>query len=286
MESPTPHQDTVLAILDGSKGDQVVLEVAGRCAGPSGAAVKALVIVPEPKNDLISGPRRLEPWEQIHNLQLALGERALALAREAGPPEAEVAVVFGSRWSELRAALSHLDPILVVARPRPWWQAGLIEQARLRRAAGQRLVWATNGMPAGRIVPDSRELLRGHPLFSGLSRRTVHLAATNLDLVETPAHQVLIKEGRPNPAFWLLLEGSVAVSVAGERRRVIGRGGYVGGFSLLSGRPATATVTTLTPVRALAASAAQFRYVAGDETVRLRLKAAYADRFRDDLQWA
>lgn len=81
-----------------------------------------------------------------------------------------------------------------------------------------------------------------------------------------------MREGRGNPAFWIRLEGTL-----------VGPGGFVGDFSLLTARPAAATVRTLTRVRAPAASADQFRAVASDNLVRLRLRAAYADRYRDDL---
>ena len=76
----------------------------------------------------------------------------------------------------------------------------------------------------------------------------------------------------------MILEGAVAVSIDGRRERVVGRNGFVGGFSLLTGRPAAASVVTLTPVRALVASERGFRLVANHELVRLRLRVFYADR--------
>jgi CRP-like cAMP-binding protein len=53
---------------------------------------------------------------------------------------------------------------------------------------------------------------------------------------------------------------------------------------MLDGRPAVATVRTCTPIRALVASAEQFRALEGNETIALRLMHAALERMREDLE--
>jgi len=55
---------------------------------------------------------------------------------------------------------------------------------------------------------------------------------------------------------------------------------------MLDGRPASATVVSRTPLRALVAGHEQFRALEGDQTVALRLTSEALDRLRSDLAHA
>ena len=132
------------------------------------------------------------------------------------------------------------------------------------------------------------EALRRSPLFANLRRRQLGGLAAYLDQVQVPAGSVLVREGRRNRAFWLVLEGEVAVSVRGRERRRIGPGGFFGAISMLDGREASATVVTRSPLRALVASPSQFRALEGNDLVSLRLRADSERRLREDqlaLAW-
>lgn len=131
--------------------------------------------------------------------------------------------------------------------------------------------------------PKVAELMR-IPLFDNVSRRELALIAANLDEVRVDEGKVLIEEDRNNDAFWILLEGQAEMTIGGQVRRVIEPGGFFGVTSMLDGRPAVATVTTTTPVRALVASAEQFRALEGNETIALRLMHAALERMREDLE--
>jgi CRP/FNR family cyclic AMP-dependent transcriptional regulator len=133
------------------------------------------------------------------------------------------------------------------------------------------------GVAAGKI-----EALRRSPVFAHLRSRQLGGLATYLDQVQVPAGTVLVREGRRNQAFWLVLEGEAAVSVRGRRRRTIGPGGFFGAISMLDGREASATVVASSPLRALVASAAQFRGLEANELVTLRLRAESERRLRED----
>jgi len=122
------------------------------------------------------------------------------------------------------------------------------------------------------------------PLFEHVPRRQLALIAGNLDEVHVGAEETLIREGHHNDTFWIVLEGEVDLVIGGDRHRTIGPNGFFGATSMLDGRPAVGTVVTTTPVRALVASASQFRALEGSETVTLRLMSAALERMREDLE--
>lgn len=122
------------------------------------------------------------------------------------------------------------------------------------------------------------------PLFDNLPRREVALIAANLDEVTIPEGQELIREGEHNDAFWILLEGEAEMFVAGQFKRTIGPGKFFGATSMLDGKAAVATVRTRTRLRALVASAAQFRALQANQTIALRLMSYALERMREDLE--
>jgi CRP-like cAMP-binding protein len=122
------------------------------------------------------------------------------------------------------------------------------------------------------------------PLFEHVPRRQLAVIAANLDDATVEAGETLVREGHHNDTFWILLEGEVDLVMGGQRHRTIGPGGFFGATSMLDGRPAVGTVVTRTPIRALVASAAQFRALEGSETVTLRLMSAALERMREDLE--
>ncbi len=122
------------------------------------------------------------------------------------------------------------------------------------------------------------------PLFEHVSRRELAIIGANLDEVRVEAGQTLIRENHHNDAFWILLEGEVDLVIGGQRHHTIGPHGFFGVTSMLDGKAAVGTVVTRTPVRALVASAAQFRVLEGNETVVTRLMSAALERLREDLE--
>ena len=122
------------------------------------------------------------------------------------------------------------------------------------------------------------------PLFEHVPRRQLAVIAANLDEVTVDAGETLVRENHHNDTFWILLEGEVDLVIGGERHRTIGPNGFFGATSMLDAKPAVGTVVTKTPIRALVASAAQFRALEGSETVTLRLMSAALERMREDLE--
>jgi CRP-like cAMP-binding protein len=126
--------------------------------------------------------------------------------------------------------------------------------------------------------------LSGLPLFEGVSRSDRDLLASFLDEVRVGPGQTLVREGMRNQTFWILLDGEVEMSIGGQRPQVLRGGDFFGTASMLDGRPAVATVTTRTPIRALVASPAQFRALEGNDAVAARLRTVALQRMREDLE--
>jgi CRP-like cAMP-binding protein len=124
--------------------------------------------------------------------------------------------------------------------------------------------------------------LKPIPLFSGLAQADLEFVADRMEEVSIPAGTVMITEGAGNHVFFVILEGLVDVSVAGKHRRTLGPHDFFGEISMMELDPATATVTSRTPVRALVVSRAQFSTVKAHETVMLQLKAARSQRLHAD----
>ncbi len=126
------------------------------------------------------------------------------------------------------------------------------------------------------------DLLQTIPLFSGLGQADLTFLASQMDEAEIPAGTELITEGQGNHVFVVILEGLVDVSVGGRHRRTLGPHDFFGEISMMELDPATATVTSRTPVRAVVVSRAQFNAVRTHETVMHELKTARSQGLRAD----
>jgi CRP/FNR family transcriptional regulator, cyclic AMP receptor protein len=127
------------------------------------------------------------------------------------------------------------------------------------------------------------EALSRVPLFSRLSRKELEFLASRTDEVDVKADYTLIKQGSPADTFYVLMEGEATVNVDGKSRPSLKAGDFFGEISMLDRGPATATVVTTTPVRAMVMSHAQFRdAIKSSDALLSVVIAAMADRLRRD----
>jgi CRP-like cAMP-binding protein/predicted MFS family arabinose efflux permease len=96
-------------------------------------------------------------------------------------------------------------------------------------------------------------LLRALDLFVAASNNTLERLAADLEPVEFPAGAMVLREGDPADALYVIVDGEVSASARGEGEteqflRTVGPGGYVGEIGLLTAGPRTATVTAVTPL--------------------------------------
>jgi CRP-like cAMP-binding protein len=89
-------------------------------------------------------------------------------------------------------------------------------------------------------------LLRSMPLFRPLPAPELESVARSMEPLEVAAGKVMIREGDPGDAFYLVADGQVTVSTAAGFTAVHGRGDGFGEIALLNDTPRTATVTAAT----------------------------------------
>jgi CRP/FNR family transcriptional regulator, cyclic AMP receptor protein len=127
------------------------------------------------------------------------------------------------------------------------------------------------------------EALGRVPLFSRCTRNELEFLASRTDEVDLKANHTLIKQGSPSDTFYVLLDGETTVNVDGKSRPALHKGDFFGEIGMLDRGPATATVVTATPVRAMVMSHSQFRdAVKGNDGLLSAVIAAAANRLRRD----
>jgi CRP-like cAMP-binding protein len=95
------------------------------------------------------------------------------------------------------------------------------------------------------------EQLRRVPLFSDCSRRQLAQIAAIADEVAFPADRTLIKEGEAGRECFVIVDGRIELRRRGRRIALAGDANIFGEMALLTGALRNATLTTLSPVRAL-----------------------------------
>jgi cAMP-dependent protein kinase regulator len=97
---------------------------------------------------------------------------------------------------------------------------------------------------------DEDDELVSTPLFSELEPAELKDVVTRLKHHSYPPETILVKEGDPGDSLFVVCEGKVEVSTAGPKGKPIKlaelqEGDFFGEVSLLTGKPRTATITSL-----------------------------------------
>ncbi len=125
------------------------------------------------------------------------------------------------------------------------------------------------------------ELLRGVPLFQGMTETSIEAIAGLAQPAEYAAGEVLVRQGEAGETLLVLVEGRAEVDQDGNVIRDLEAGDFLGEISLIDGGPRTATVTAIDPIRALVIDRAGFdRLMNEHPAVRLGLVMALTDRLR------
>jgi CRP/FNR family cyclic AMP-dependent transcriptional regulator len=96
------------------------------------------------------------------------------------------------------------------------------------------------------------------PLFEGLSSREREQVARWADEVDVPAGKHLLDQGRFAYEFFVIEDGTAEVRQDRHPIATLGPGDVVGEIGLLEGALRSATIETLTPVRAIVMDATSF----------------------------
>jgi CRP-like cAMP-binding protein len=130
-------------------------------------------------------------------------------------------------------------------------------------------------------VEDKVAILRDVPLFAGLDERSLQAVAILAHEAAFTAGDVLMVEGEPGEAFYVIVEGTVRIDQGDRTVRSLTAGGFLGEIALVERRPRTATATCVTDVRLLEVRAHEFeRLLDTLPAVHERVRAAIVRRER------
>lgn len=111
---------------------------------------------------------------------------------------------------------------------------------------------ATGNAPAnGSSQSVSLSFLGKVKLFQRLPKDQHSLLQKICEPLEVPQGSVLIKQGDDGNEFYVIVTGSVSVTVDGKQVATLGVGDYFGEMALLRSEPRTATITAATPLSVL-----------------------------------
>lgn len=126
------------------------------------------------------------------------------------------------------------------------------------------------------------DLLRSVPLFSAYSTRELRRIAAIADELSFRQGKVLTKQGGPGREMFILLEGTVKVERNGVQVNTLGPGDFLGEGALVLRKPRNATITALSPLRALVISDANFRDLLEDARISTRVHEMLEARAPDE----
>lgn len=128
---------------------------------------------------------------------------------------------------------------------------------------------------------EKADLLGATPLFASIGRAELNHVAQLSSEHEVDDGAVLVAEGDDLGSFFVITDGTAAVTRDGERIAELGPGEVFGELALLLQAPRTATVTAQGPVRLLRIEPGQFQAMLLEHPqVAVKLLAVLADRLR------
>jgi CRP/FNR family transcriptional regulator, cyclic AMP receptor protein len=121
--------------------------------------------------------------------------------------------------------------------------------------------------------------LSGIPLFNSLAESELDELATWFDVETTGEGVRLTGEGASGYSFFVLLDGSAAVTSAGAEIATLLPGDFFGEMAILGDGRRSATVTTTSPSRVLTLFGTEFRQLQqAHPQIAQQIKAAMRER--------
>jgi CRP-like cAMP-binding protein len=121
--------------------------------------------------------------------------------------------------------------------------------------------------------------IRAVSLFSALDDEQVAELAHWFHVQTAKPGVRLVGEGAPGYTFFVLIEGSAAVTSEGEALGSLGPGDFFGEIAILGDGRRTATVTSTSPVRLLVLFGTEFRQLeCGHPEIAVRISEAMESR--------
>jgi CRP-like cAMP-binding protein len=120
--------------------------------------------------------------------------------------------------------------------------------------------------------------LRRIPIFAPLPEHVAEELSWHLIPSDVPRGAVVIREGDAGDRFYVIVDGTADVSIAGAPVRSLGPGDHFGEIALLRNVPRTATVRAGSPLRLLALERDEFLAAVTGSRRALARAHAVADR--------
>lgn len=131
------------------------------------------------------------------------------------------------------------------------------------------------------------DLLKRAPLFSGCSKSELEALARTADELDLRDEHVLTREGQTGREFFVLIEGTVAVTQNEKPIGDLGPGDWFGEIALLTEMRRTATVTATSPLRVLVVTDRAFRQVVEEmPSIALKVLESVGGRLARDTNAA
>jgi CRP-like cAMP-binding protein/nucleotide-binding universal stress UspA family protein len=282
----------LVVLIDGEPGDAALVGKAREYADERDCPVTLVRVLPEVTRARNDNGVVILPWQVMQlmesNAKAELEQLRTRYLRGRAHSNTKL-VRFGRVADELANVVQVERAHAVLARSKnssllPW----LKRDARLQRKIDVPVLFldATDQVVGlvGSEPLSSNEKVRAISqlrVFAGMSRKALESVARNFDEARVDGGTTVIHEGRSNHALWIVVEGELALTKRGKMLERVSPPGLVGVPSMLDGRPAWATVTAITPVRALVASTEQFRALCADDRIAERLWAQTGARLRN-----
>ena len=129
-------------------------------------------------------------------------------------------------------------------------------------------IHAPNFAPTMQALAELQEL----PPFAGMGSATLAELLKHGSWKSFPPGTEMVTEGMESDLFYVIRSGKVTVSQRGKQIRTLERGSYFGEIGLLRSAPRSATVTSITPIRAFALDREGFEQIVAEAFRKGHLK--------------
>ncbi len=120
------------------------------------------------------------------------------------------------------------------------------------------------------------------PLLTQLTKKDRSQLAKSMKELSFPPGKQVVVEGRAGVGFFIIVEGSAAVSVGGTPVRMLGPGDYFGEMALIHGNERSATITADTDLRCMSLTSWEFKsFVLENPTVAWAMLQTLAARLHE-----
>jgi len=130
------------------------------------------------------------------------------------------------------------------------------------------------------------DILSGFALFADLSTPELESIVQTFDEVYFSEGERIIRQGLTATGFYVIVEGSASIIVAGKERSNLRPGDFFGEISCLLGEPPTADIVAIKPLRCLVLAPAQVEvFLIGHPHVMYRVLQGEARKLRTTTRW-